>query len=111
MGRLESQMFDRPKKPGLTPLTPVCPRPTTASIPLVMPTTPSTLRSTAHSGITQSAQPCKNYLYHQHHSLIFPEKKTYCLAWNAVNCVLTGLMVKNDMTVAAELEIPFFNVN
>merc|ERR1711934_1148529 len=46
--RLESQMFARPK---------------TESTPSAMPTTPSTLKSMAHSGTTQSAQHCKLFSF------------------------------------------------
>jgi len=67
----------------------------------------------AHSGTTQSAQHCKLFSFKNQNKtssyLLFQNKikknKTY---QSLGGCVLTGLMVKNDMTVAAELEkFPF----
>jgi len=72
----------------------------------------------AHSGTTQSAQHCKLFSFKNQNKnqnktssyLLFQNKckknKTYQSL--EAHCVLTGLMVKNDMTVAAELEkFPF----
>jgi hypothetical protein len=67
----------------------------------------------AHSGTTQSAQHCK--LFHSSKSkqnfIISAISKQNQEEQNLSalgGCVLTGLMVKNDMTVAAELEkFPF----
>jgi len=74
-----------------------------------MPTTQSILKSTEHSGTTQSVP--KLFWYKKLSYLPFCHfhrtKLRTCLS-ALDGCVLTGLIVRNDMTVAAELEkIPF----
>merc|ERR1712008_628879 len=64
--KLESQMFDRPKRPGLVPLTPVLPDANDRICTQDMPTTPSILRSTALTGASHNANKkfsSRNYYY------------------------------------------------